>query len=87
MNQQIKYFKNKTLLRTMYSLPNTTASENLLKSVIKRREEVPTGFYGTGTMIDRTLTTANFEMRHSLTRLAVHGFHHVTIGLMQMYTM
>ena len=62
---------------TMYPLPNTTASENLLKSLIKRREEVPTDFYGTGAMIDRNWTTANFEMRQSLTRLAVHGFHHV----------
>ena len=53
----------------MYPLPNTTASENLLKSLIKRREEVPTDFYGTGAMIDRNWTTANFEMRHSLTNL------------------
>ena len=64
-------------LRTIFPQPNTTASENLLKSLIKRREEVPTDFYGTGAMIDRNWTTANFEMRHLLTRLAVHGFHHV----------
>jgi hypothetical protein len=63
-------------LRTMYPLPNTTASENVLKSLIKRREEVPTDFYGTGAMIYRTWTTGNFEMRTSLTRLAVDGFQH-----------
>ena len=35
-------------------------------------------FYGAGTMVDRTWTAANFEMRHAVTRLAVglHGFHH-----------
>ena len=44
---------------------------------VKRREEVPTDFHGTGAMIDWNWTTANFEMRHSLTRLAVHEFHHV----------
>ena len=55
----------------MYPLPKTAASENLLKSLIKRREEVPPDFYGTGAMIDRNWTTANFEMRHSLRRLAV----------------
>ena len=64
-------------LRTMYHLPNTIASVNLLKPLIKRREEVSTDFYGTGAMIDRTWKTANFEMRYSLTRLLVHGFHHV----------
>ena len=41
-------------LRTMYPLPNTTASENLKKSLIKRGEEVPTDFYGTGAMIDNS---------------------------------
>ena len=46
----------------MYSLPNTTASENLLKSQIKIGEEVPTDYYGTEAMIDRTWTVANFEM-------------------------
>jgi hypothetical protein len=61
----------------MYPLPNTTASENLLKSLIKIREEVPTDVYGTGVMIDQTWITANLGMRHSLSRLAVHGFHHV----------
>ena len=58
-------------------LKNKKASENLLKSLIKRREEVPTDFHETGAMIERNWTTANFEMRHSLTRLTVHGFLHV----------
>ncbi|PSN31269.1 hypothetical protein C0J52_26593 [Blattella germanica] len=33
-------------------------------------------FYGTGAIIDREWTKENFELRHVLTRLTVHGFHH-----------
>ena len=79
----------------IYPLPNTTVSENLLKSLIKRREDVPREFYRTGAMIDRTWTTANLEMRRALTRLAVrippcHLEQPIiprTIRLMQMYTL
>lgn len=63
-------------LRTL-PLQNTVAYENLLKSLERKREEIPLEFFGTGAMIDRTWTAANFEMRHVLTRMAVHGFHHM----------
>ena len=64
-------------LRTQMPLPNTSAAEKLLATLVKKREEIEPEFYGTGAMIDRTWTKENFEMRHVLTRMAVHGFHHV----------
>ena len=57
-------------LRTILQLPNTLASEKLLPTLNAKREKIPQDFYGTGAMIDRSWTAANFEMRHVLTRLS-----------------
>ncbi|PSN45102.1 Anoctamin-7 [Blattella germanica] len=57
------------------TLPRTNASEQLLTILREKKEATPVE-YGTGTMIDREWTKENFELRHVLTRLAVHGFHH-----------
>ena len=63
-------------LRTSMILPRTNASEQLLTTLRERREATPEEFYGTGAMIDRQWTRENCELRHVITRLAVHGFHH-----------
>ena len=63
-------------LRMTMTLPRTNASEQLLTILREKREATPVEFYGTGAMIDREWTKENFELRHVLTRLAVHGFHH-----------
>lgn len=63
-------------LRTNMILPRTNASEQLLTTLREKREATPEEFYGTGAMIDRQWTKENCELRHVITRLAVHGFHH-----------
>lgn len=63
-------------IRILFSLPSTQAIEKQLKELEKKREEIPQEFYGTGAMIDRTWTATSFDIRHVVTRLAVHGFHH-----------
>lgn len=64
-------------LRTNLMLPNTSASARLLKTLQEKRDDIPPEFYGTGAMIDRTWTKENFELRHVITRMGVHGFHHL----------
>lgn len=64
-------------LRTNMMLPKTNASERLLSTLREKREATPIEFYATGAMIDREWTKENFELRHVITRLAVHGFHHL----------
>ncbi|KAJ4443574.1 hypothetical protein ANN_05248 [Periplaneta americana] len=64
-------------LRTNMMLPKTNASERLLSTVREKREATPIEFYATGAMIDREWTKENFELRHVITRMAVHGFHHL----------
>ena len=63
-------------LRTNMILPRTNASEQLLTTLSEKREAIPEEFYGTGAMIDRQWTKESYELRHVITRLAVHGFHH-----------
>ncbi|KAJ4444686.1 hypothetical protein ANN_06483 [Periplaneta americana] len=58
-------------------LPKTNASERLLSTLREKREATPIEFYATGAMIDREWTKENSELRHVITRLAVHGFHHL----------
>lgn len=64
-------------LRTSILLPSTSASQKMLALLNRKREEIHPDFYSTGAMVDRAWTKENFEMRHVITRLAVHGFHHL----------
>ena len=59
-------------LRTNMILPRANASEQLLTILSEKREATPEEFYGTGAMIDRQWTKENCELRHVITRLAVH---------------
>ena len=39
----------------------------------EKQADVWPEFYGTEAMTDRTWTTSNFELRHVVTRLSIHG--------------
>lgn len=58
------------------NLPSTGASNKLLERRKAKRAEIDIDFYGTTAMTDRNWTKENQEQRHTITRLAVHGFHH-----------
>lgn len=64
------------VLRSRLLLPSTAASDQLLRQRIEKRESIWPEFYATDAMLDKEWTHANFELRHLVTRLAVHGFHH-----------
>lgn len=63
-------------LRMRYLLPSTKAYEQLLQERRQKRDAIPEEFYGTPAMIDRSWSGPNKELRHQITRYAVHGFHH-----------
>ena len=58
------------------NLPSTGASNKLRERRKAKRVEIDIIFYGTTAMTDRNWTKENQEQRHTITRLAVHGFHH-----------
>ncbi|PNF13826.1 hypothetical protein B7P43_G12433 [Cryptotermes secundus] len=59
-----------------YQLPSTKNSEEVIKERKQKREEIWEEFYSTDAMTDRTWTGPNRKLRHTITRLATHGFHH-----------
>jgi hypothetical protein len=63
-------------LRTKLHLPSTKNAEAHLVERRKKREEIPLNFYSTDAMLNRTWTNANQRLRHVVTKLAVHGYHH-----------
>ncbi|KAJ9579531.1 hypothetical protein L9F63_004823 [Diploptera punctata] len=62
-------------LKTAYLLPTTEPHEHALQR-LRRKREWPE-FFSIGAMIDRNWTEANFQIRHVITRLSLHGFHHL----------
>ena len=64
-------------IKLRYMLQHTKALGNQMKIMEEKRADVWPEFYGTGAMTDRTWTTSNFELRHVVTRLSIHGFHHL----------
>lgn len=63
-------------IRLRMMLPNTRAYEGLLQELQHKREEIWPDFYCTDAMINRDWMRANYDLRHVMTRYAVHGFHH-----------
>ena len=63
-------------LRFTMLLPNTKGYEELLQEMRQKRDEVWSDFYGTDAMASRDWMQCNYELRHVMTRFAVHGFHH-----------
>ena len=63
-------------LKYQMLLPHTAAYEDLLKDLLQKRKDVADDFYATSAMTDRSWTGTNQRLRHTINRLAVHGFHH-----------
>lgn len=63
-------------LRVKFLLPSTDAYKNFLQERYDKMTEIDEDFYCTSAMIDRSWTQPNQELRHVVTRFAVHGFHH-----------
>ncbi|PSN31745.1 hypothetical protein C0J52_24471 [Blattella germanica] len=63
-------------IRLRQCLPSTDAYQELLRERTEKRHQVGEEFYGTGAMIDRNWSLPNQPLRHVVTRLAVHGYHH-----------
>ena len=61
-------------IKLRHQLQPTRAFKNQMEN---KRREVQPEFYGTRAMIDRTWTEPNFELRHVVNRMAIHGFHHL----------
>lgn len=63
-------------LRLQHMLPATEVYIELLQELQAKRTEIWEEFYTTDAMINREWTRGGYELRHTVTRLAVHGFHH-----------
>lgn len=63
-------------LRTKLDLPSTSNWKKALDERIRKREDIWEDFYTTEAMINRTWTDTNQKLRHFVTSLAVHGYHH-----------
>lgn len=63
-------------LRLQMLLPPTPAYEELLRELQMKRDSISEEFYTTDAMINKDWMRAEYEMRHVVTRFAIHGFHH-----------
>ena len=63
-------------LRTKCNLPYTPNWKKALDERIRKREDIWEEFYTTEAMINRAWTDTNQELRHFVTSLATHGYHH-----------
>jgi hypothetical protein len=62
-------------LMLKHLLPRTSEVKAVLRSRKKKQEEFWQDLYATEAMITESLKEENQEIRHLVTRLAVHGFH------------
>ena len=63
-------------IRSLHLLPSTNPYQELLRDLQEKRNEIWADFYCTDAMIEREWTRSGYELRHVMTRFAVHGFHH-----------
>jgi hypothetical protein len=63
-------------LRLESLLPATPAYVELLQELQVKKAKIWEEFYTTDSMINREWTQGGYELRHVMTRLSVHGFHH-----------
>lgn len=63
-------------LRLDLLLPATEAYKDLLRELTTKKQEIWPEFFATDAMIYRDWTDARYDLRHIMTRVAVHGFHH-----------
>ena len=57
-------------------LQHTPAYEELLRELQGKRDSIEESFYITDAMVNREWTQEEYELRHIMTRFAIHGFHH-----------
>ncbi|KAJ4451621.1 hypothetical protein ANN_03090 [Periplaneta americana] len=62
-------------LRYQLLLTSTKAYDDLLQELKAKRAEICMEFYVTDAMMNTEWKKANYELRHVMTRFAVHGFH------------
>ena len=62
-------------LRLQLLLPSTPAYETVVLEHQRKKSEIWENFYTTDAMTKHDWKEANYDMRHLVTRLAVHGFH------------
>lgn len=63
-------------LRLQLQLPSTQAYDETMTDLQEKRLEIWSDFYTTDAMTTREWMAAGYELRHTMTRFAVHGFHH-----------
>lgn len=63
-------------LRQQLLLPSTESYQNLIQELKCKKEEIWTEFYSTDAMLCSKWKSANYDLRHTMTRYATHGFHH-----------
>lgn len=64
-------------IRLELQLPHTHQYDQALTEMKERKNDIWEEFYSTDAMIFRQWTGANKEYRSAVTRLAVHGYHHL----------
>ena len=64
-------------LRHQLLLPSTEAYNLLIREREEKAREIWPDFYATDAMLYRDWTRAGYDLRHIVTRMAVHGFHHL----------
>lgn len=63
-------------LRLTLYLPTTASYNIVLNELQRKKEDLWIDFYTTDAMTSEDWKQPNYELRHLVTRLAVHGFHH-----------
>lgn len=63
-------------LRLSLHLPTTRPYDEVLRRRESKRMDIDLDFYSTGAMMERNWTKENQPQRHTITRYAIHGFHH-----------
>lgn len=63
-------------LRTQLLLPSTPPCEELLRDLRRKRDYISESFYATDAMLNKDWMRAEYDLRHVVTRFAIHGFHH-----------
>ena len=61
-------------LKTSIMLPMTTAYKDALRK-LNNKKDIWKDFYTTEAMTNRKWTETNYQLRHVINRIAVHGFH------------
>ena len=63
-------------LRLKFLLPATPAYQDLLRELQEKKCKIWDDFFVTDAVTSREWTKGGYELRHTVTRLSVHGFHH-----------